>query len=181
MTPRKPTEPELELWHHATRDVVSRATKPKRLRPPKDHPAQAAKPSPKSAAKSAPPSPELSSRATPSKRTPVIQPNEHRLDRRTASKLKSGAIRPARTLDLHGLTQVEAHRALDRLIARAVETGERCILVVTGKSGVLRRAAPEWLKAGPHAARILGVEPKTDASGGAGALYVYLRRARNAP
>ncbi len=179
MTPRKPTEPELELWHHATRDVVRRASKPKRLRPPKNHPAPAAQPSSKSAVKPTP-LPKQPPHGTPSKRTPAFQPNEHRLDRRTVSKLKSGAIRPARTLDLHGLTQAEAHRALDRLIARAVETGERCILVVTGKSGVLRRAAPEWLKSGPHAARILGVEPKTDASGRAGALYVYLRRARNA-
>ncbi len=104
------------------------------------------------------------------------------LDRRTLARLKRGDITPAARLDLHGMTQAEAHAALDDFIDRAVRRGARLVLAITGKGsggdGVLRRMLPRWIQSGPHAARILRVEPAHARHGGEGAWYVYLRRLR---
>jgi DNA-nicking Smr family endonuclease len=100
------------------------------------------------------------------------------LDRRSAQRLKRGQMAIEARLDLHGLTQDEAHRALDRFIARAVVAKQRNLLVITGKSGVLHGAVPLWLAQGANRARILALARAQAAHGGAGALYVLLRRQR---
>ena len=90
-------------------------------------------------------------------------------------------------LDLHGLNQAEAHHALRGFLVRAQERGDRLVIVVTGKGrstswidepGVLRRLAPHWLRAEDLRGVVLGFEEAAQAHGGAGALYVRLRRAR---
>ena len=53
-------------------------------------------------------------------------------------------------LDLHGLTQSEAHGALLRFLRNAHARDARLVLVITGKGrgaepGVLRRQVPQWL------------------------------------
>jgi len=124
---------------------------------------------------------------------PVGRP-EPGLDRRTADRLRKGDRAPDARIDLHGLTAARAHARLDRFMAEAVAAGHRCVLVITGKGssgraaeeasfmaperGVLRRAAPRWLRAGAHAHRILGVYEAHIRHGGAGAFYVYLRKGR---
>ena len=91
-----------------------------------------------------------------------------------------------RRIDLHGMTQDHAHATLDRFIAAAWSDGKRMLLVITGKGnvgsggGVLRRSVPRWLAAGDHAARVLRVETAQPRHGGGGALYVLLRRRRDA-
>ena len=60
------------------------------------------------------------------------------------------------------------------------------MLVVTGKGGgpgslapgALRRETPLWLRSPPNAERVLDLAPAQPRHGGAGALYVYLRRRR---
>lgn len=90
-------------------------------------------------------------------------------------------------LDLHGLSQERAHRALDRFLMQAHGAGLRCILVITGRgrgpideapTGVLYQMVPRWLNAPDHAHRVLGWHPAQRKDGGDGALYVLLRRAR---
>jgi len=90
-------------------------------------------------------------------------------------------------LDLHGLTQERAHRALDRFLASAHGAGLRCVIVITGRgrgpideapNGVLYQMVPRWLNAPDHAHRVLGWHPAQRKDGGEGALYVLLRRAR---
>src|SRR5262249_24067163 len=100
------------------------------------------------------------------------------LDRRTAQKLRRGQMPIAARLDLHGMTQDEAHRALNRFVAASAAAGRRVLLVITGKSGVLRRLVPLLLGEGENRARLLSVAPAQVPHGGAGALYVLLRRAR---
>ncbi|ACG76423.1 conserved hypothetical protein [Phenylobacterium zucineum HLK1] len=83
-------------------------------------------------------------------------------------------------IDLHGMTQDRARAALEAFLARAWDEGYRSVLVITGKGvqgdGVLRRHAPEWLAA-PHLAHIVaGVSEAHRRHGGAGALYVALKR-----
>jgi len=100
------------------------------------------------------------------------------LDRRTAQRLKRGTLLIEATLDLHGMTQAEAHDALTRFIARAQKHGSRAALVITGKSGVLHGAVPRWLEEGENRARILAVRRAHAPHGGEGALYLMLRRVR---
>ena len=100
------------------------------------------------------------------------------LDRRTAARLKRGTIPIEAKLDLHGMTQAEAHNALTRFIARAQKHGSRTVLIVTGKSGVLHGAVPRWLAEGDNRARILAIRRAHAQHGGDGALYLMLRRSR---
>ena len=100
------------------------------------------------------------------------------LDRRTAARLKRGTIPIEAKLDLHGMTQAEAHDALTRFIARAQKHGSRAVLVITGKSGVLHRAVPRWLDADENRNRILAIRRAHAQHGGEGALYLMLRRSR---
>jgi DNA-nicking Smr family endonuclease len=85
-------------------------------------------------------------------------------------------------LDLHGLTQAEAHHALSRFIAGSRAVGRRCVLVITGhgrfSGGVLKQAVPRWLHEAEMRPHILAISPAQPQHGGAGALYVLLRRFR---
>jgi DNA-nicking Smr family endonuclease len=93
-------------------------------------------------------------------------------------------------IDLHGLTQSEAHGALAGFLRGAQRSGARLVLVVTGKGraraaitapmdrepGVLRRAVPLWLRAADLRSVVLGFEEAGLPHGGMGALYVRLRK-----
>ncbi len=104
------------------------------------------------------------------------------LDRRTWLRLKRGQVVVEQTLDLHGQTQDEAHRRLRLFLADAQARGGRCVLVVTGKGletgGTLRHMVPRWLNEEPNRARVVAFCPAQARHGGAGALYVLLRRLR---
>lgn len=91
-------------------------------------------------------------------------------------------------LDLHGLTQSEAHSALLRFLRTASARDARLVLVITGKGqrgegdrerGVLRRQVPQWLGLPEFRPFVLGFEDAHVAHGGEGALYVRVRRGRN--
>jgi DNA-nicking Smr family endonuclease len=83
-------------------------------------------------------------------------------------------------LDLHGLTQDRAKAALAAFVLRGHAEGRRSILVITGKGalgdGVLRRRVPEWLAQAPLRPLVAGLSEAHHRHGGAGALYVALRR-----
>jgi DNA-nicking Smr family endonuclease len=126
---------------------------------------------------------------------PHSAPPPSGLDGRTAERLRRGVLAPQGRLDLHGLTEDSAHRALLTFIAGAAARGLRLVIVVTGKGakatapdepfdlarlgrGVLRTMTPRWL-AQPELARFVAdVRSAHRSHGGAGALYVYLRKAR---
>jgi len=83
-------------------------------------------------------------------------------------------------IDLHGLDQDRARAALEDFLRRSWAEGYRAVLVITGKGlqgdGVLRRRAPEWL-ADPRLADVVaGISEAHRRHGGAGALYVALKR-----
>ncbi len=106
------------------------------------------------------------------------------LDRRTAMKLRRGQLPIEARIDLHGMTQIEAHRALGAFLSNQQAAGRRCILVITGKgsgsggSGVLRAQVPHWLNEGGNRELVLAFDYARPRDGGQGALYVLLKRKR---
>ena len=104
------------------------------------------------------------------------------IDRRSWLRLKRGQVTIEQTVDLHGLTQEQAHARLGRFLAEAQQSGLRCLLVVTGKGlahgGVLRHMVPRWLNEGANRERVLAFAPAQPKHGGAGALYLLIRRKR---
>jgi DNA-nicking Smr family endonuclease len=108
------------------------------------------------------------------------------IDRRTAERLRRGQIAIEATIDLHGLTQDEAFAAINSFLAESLQAGRRCVLVITGKGtardggGVLRSAVPRWLTEGIHHEHLIGIAVAFPQHGGEGALYVLLRRMRDA-
>jgi DNA-nicking Smr family endonuclease len=104
------------------------------------------------------------------------------LDRRSWLRLKRGQVAIELILDLHGQTQEEAHRNLAGFLIRSQAEGRRCVLVVTGKGepggGILRHMVPRWLNEGGNRERVVAYTPAQRRHGGAGALYVLLRRHR---
>ena len=106
------------------------------------------------------------------------------IDGATRRRLAQGQIPIEARLDLHGLTAAQAERRLARFVDQAARTGVRCVLVITGKGsegkGVLRRLVPLWLKTPPLSSQILAISQARQADGGGGALYVLLRRKRQA-
>ena len=111
----------------------------------------------------------------------VFGGGDPRLDRAAATR----RIEIERTLDLHGMTQIEAHRTLLRFMAGALIDGVRLVLVVTGKGkssasggrgGVLRSRFLDWIEEPPLKNDISRVAPAKQKDGGAGAFYVFLKR-----
>ena len=103
-------------------------------------------------------------------------------------RLRRGIVQPDRTIDLHGHTLATAHGALDHALARAVAEDVRVLLVVTGKPpkpdsrgrGLIRASIGDWLGTSAYRDRIAAVRNAHPRHGGAGALYVILRRKRGA-
>lgn len=105
------------------------------------------------------------------------------LARREKQKLARGRVAIDARIDLHGMTQGEAHVALAYFLRRAQRNGARFVLVITGKGGsgergVLRRQVPLWLGLPDLRDTVVGFEQAHVAHGGEGALYVQLRRRR---
>jgi DNA-nicking Smr family endonuclease len=105
------------------------------------------------------------------------------IDRANAERLKRGQHPVEARLDLHGMTQDEAHRALAAFIRGARAGGKRCVLVITGRGraggGVLKSAVPRWLDEPEFRPHLLAIATAQPRDGGAGALYVMLRRTRD--
>jgi DNA-nicking Smr family endonuclease len=128
----------------------------------------------------------LPARRTAPFQTPPLVPLDRRLKQRVARGREPIDLR----IDLHGMTQRQAHAALLRFFERAQTDGARIALIVTGKGagpdrhdaaterGVLRRQVPIWLALPEFRAFIIGFEAAHAGHGGEGALYVRLRRAR---
>ena len=109
------------------------------------------------------------------------------LGRRERAQLSKGKKEIEARLDLHGMTQARAHRALSGFLHRAHGDGLTFVLVITGKGkvgaeserGVLRRQVPEWLSHPEFRTLVVGFEEAHVGHGGAGALYVRIRRSRS--
>jgi DNA-nicking Smr family endonuclease len=113
---------------------------------------------------------------------PVKPPPLVPLGRRERAQLSRGRKEIDARLDLHGMTQSRAHRALQSFLQRASSDGLTFVLVITGKGtaggerGILRQKVPEWLSLPEFRPLVIGFEEAHKAHGGEGALYVRVRR-----
>ncbi|HEY0281165.1 MAG TPA: Smr/MutS family protein [Rhizomicrobium sp.] len=162
MSRRRTTDEERELF----RAVLAGKTLPKPLRPqPKAARAKAVE-----------------------KKAPAVLTG---VDGGTGERLRRGAIVPDSKLDLHGLTESAAYRALTFFLQAAHKRGDRLVLVVTGKGapaasepfaleprsrGVLKTMVPRWLGEPQFARLIADMRGAHRRHGGEGALYLYLRK-----
>jgi DNA-nicking Smr family endonuclease len=107
------------------------------------------------------------------------------LDPRILRRLRRGDFAWQAHLDLHGMTQAQARSAVDEFLRVSVRAGLRCVLVVHGRghnskdqTPVLKERLKTWLARGGAAHVVLAFTTARPCDGGAGALYVLLRRDR---
>jgi DNA-nicking Smr family endonuclease len=107
------------------------------------------------------------------------------LDPRPVTRLRRGEFAVQSHIDLHGLIQADAKTALEGFIVNSVRKGLRTVLVVHGRGlrspggmPVLKHAASQWLSHGHMGGYVLAFATARPADGGAGAMYVLLRRDR---
>jgi DNA-nicking Smr family endonuclease len=110
------------------------------------------------------------------------------LARRERQQLARGKTEIGGRIDLHGMTQAQAHDALLHFLRRYQAEGAKFVLVITGKGsagavargerGILRRQVPLWLALPEFRACVLGFDIAHLGHGGEGALYVRLRKTR---
>jgi len=130
-------------------------------------------------------------------RTPVVPaarqngPGET-LDGGWDRRLRRGVVAPDVTIDLHGHTLLSAQAQLEAGLAAAILRGARLILLVTGRPprergeridgrpvrGAIRASVGDWLHGSRHAGHVAAVRNAHPRHGGAGALYIVLRRGR---
>jgi DNA-nicking Smr family endonuclease len=134
-------------------------------------------------------------RAAPAPR-PAVPAAE--FERRASRKVATGKVRIDATLDLHGLQRSDAHARLRAFLRNSQAQGHRMLLIITGKGGevetgdhlarslgrpgrgILRRSVPEWLEEPELRPVVLSYATAGLRHGGSGALYVRLRKAREA-
>ncbi len=177
---RKLSDEEIDLWIAVAKSVSRR----KGAKLPS---ARKIEPAPPTAPATAPMAQDRRA-AAPSPKLPApLAP----LEKRLRKQLARGRSAIDQSIDLHGMTQAEAHQALRGFLSFAHGRGDRLVLIVTGKGapkgnvghasgfdepGVLRRIVPHWLHAPELRSIVLGFEEAGRAHGGSGALYVRLRR-----
>jgi len=107
------------------------------------------------------------------------------MDGSLAKRFKREEFRVEATLDLHGQTEKTAFEAVSDFIKSAYQQKKRCVLIVTGKGidetlfserGVLRKSVPNWLSNSEISPLILAYKNPSESLGGAGALYILLRK-----
>jgi DNA-nicking Smr family endonuclease len=183
--PRRLTEAERTLWSEVVRDVAPLGpSKPLATTAPAEAEPEVSPEPAKREKKAKPDTRHIPSPAAAPNEPPPLAP----LGRRMRQRIARGGHAIGGRLDLHGMTQREAHDALLRFLRTGQERGVTLVLVITGKGragadgaserGVLKRQVPQWLRLPAFRELIVGFEPAHVTHGGEGALYVRLRRTR---
>jgi DNA-nicking Smr family endonuclease len=168
------SEQEHQLW-----EQVARSVKPFSRKSLSDH-KQAAAPEQKNiVAFEKPAAKPVTASIRPVKA--LLKP-QHGLDQALLKTIKTGKKAIDARLDLHGLTQDRAYDILHHFLQRSFIKGARLALVITGKGtskqgqGILRRMVPLWLQMPAFSPYIIRYEEAQPRHGGAGALYLHMRK-----
>ena len=171
---------ERSLWKHVTRAIAPLSG---RRRDVADDPVAPAAPPPKARTK-----PKAQAVAAPVAPKPSPRAQPAPLGRKAKRRLSRGADEIHGRLDLHGMTQAQAHDALLGFLHSSRGRGAKIVLVITGKGargdgsserGVLKRQVPMWLRLPEFRELVVGFEAAGIAHGGEGAMYVRIRRVRD--
>lgn len=107
------------------------------------------------------------------------------LDPRLLRRLRAGEFSYQAHIDLHGMTSDQARHSVETFLTQAFHEGKRCVLIVHGRGRnskdqipVLKSRLTTWLGHGQWARLVLAFCTARPCDGGAGALYVLLRRHR---
>lgn len=134
-----------------------------------------------------PPGPAIeTTKPLPPKR-PASAPIPAALDGTWERRFGRGSITPDMSIDLHGSGLAQAYARLDHKLEQAISQGSRVILLVTGHirshdrtsgkgRGAIAAVVRDWLAASRHARNIVAVRNAHPRHGGAGALYIVLKR-----
>lgn len=164
---------EAALWERVTREVQEFHARPEAPMVPEAP---------------APPAQRATRGAAARTRVPAAPPKPRpgtTLDGTWDRRLLRGDATPDLVIDFHGHDLNSAYQALDTGLTRARASGARLVLLITGrpqtdtgpgKRGAIRAAVGDWLHGSPHAAGIAAVRSAAPRHGGAGALYIVLRR-----
>lgn len=105
------------------------------------------------------------------------------LDPRVLKALRRGDYAHQGQLDLHGLTQAEARPQVEKFLTQAHREKRRCVLIIHGRGlnskaqiPVLKEGLRDWLTQGRIGRLVLAFATARPQDGGAGAVYVLLRR-----
>jgi DNA-nicking Smr family endonuclease len=193
------TADEAELWERATRSLDRVKAKPRVASADRlsDSPSRTPSPSSRASATPAAGRPEW---AVPSGPSGTATSKDRKgpppladFERRKVRQIASGKIEVDARIDLHGLRQRDAHTRLRAFLLEAHADGLKTVLVITGKGGeepadrlgdlagerqrgVLRRNVPHWLEEPELRAIVLSFTQAGVRHGGAGALYIQLRK-----
>ncbi|MBU6208237.1 MAG: Smr/MutS family protein [Alphaproteobacteria bacterium] len=128
--------------------------------------------------------------------TQLTQRSSHNsLDANWDKRLSRGEVSPDYVIDLHEHSAAQAHLRLEKGLSAAIVRQARVVLLITGKArgqhegegnprlppttrGVIRASVQDWLALSPHYASIAAIRPAHGKHGGAGALYLIMRRSR---
>lgn len=182
------------LWQAVTQSITPIERRPV----PGPAKAKDNSPAPATLARALPDAHATLSKAPPSssrKAPPVAMPSQP-FEPKRARRLRRGHLDIEARLDLHGMRQAEAHRALRAFVLSAQARGLRHVKVITGKGrstdpddrpfdlnghdrpGVLKRLVPVWLGEADLAAVVVSFTGAGKQHGGEGAIYIHLRRKR---
>jgi DNA-nicking Smr family endonuclease len=112
-----------------------------------------------------------------------IEGHARGLDPRVVKRLRRGEFAIQGHVDLHGMLKEEAKSQLEAFLGKARQQGKRCVLVVHGRGlhskdqvPVLKEALKRWMHTARFARHVLGFSTARPHDGGAGAIYVLLKR-----
>ncbi len=107
--------------------------------------------------------------------------------------IKKGSFNIDKKIDFHGRSLLESEDMFNNTIIESYNSGQRCLLFVTGKGlyksknyeesdkpklyhGIIRSSFVEWASSKKFSKYILSFEQASIEHGGDGAFYVYLRK-----
>ena len=178
------SEEEHALWESVAKQIKPLRKKPRVAKAQAVSPdAETAAAKPVASPKPLSPAKQYARRNRSCRQPPPLAP----LGRRERSQLSRGRKEIDARLDLHGMTQTRAHRALfgfpaarpqrwPDLRARHHRQGQD--RDAESERGVLRRQVPQWLSLPEFRSLVVGFEEAHIGHGGEGALYVRIRRSR---
>ena len=127
----------------------------------------------------------------------IIKNSEFSLEKIDLKKgIKKGSFYIDKKIDFHGKSLLESQEEFNNTIIDSYNSGQRCLVFVTGKGlfksknheesdkpklyhGIIRSSFVEWVRSKKFAKYILSFEQASIEHGGDGAFYVYLRKNKN--